>query len=96
VPGIGGKTWDFNGPHIPQLAAGGYITSPTLALVGERGPEIVAPERMLRTLLAQSGPQNYVNVTVQIDGKEISSRARIETGRVLGQQTRRMATGVRY
>jgi phage-related protein len=39
VPGIGGKT--FGVPTIPALAAGGIITSPGMALVGERGPEIV-------------------------------------------------------
>jgi phage-related protein len=39
VPGIGGKT--FGVPTIPALAAGGVITSPGMALVGERGPELV-------------------------------------------------------
>lgn len=32
-----------NIPHIPQLAAGGIVTRPTLALIGERGPEAVVP-----------------------------------------------------
>lgn len=41
VPGIGGKGWDV--PDIPMLAAGGIVTRPTLALVGERGPEAVVP-----------------------------------------------------
>jgi hypothetical protein len=30
-------------PHIPRLAMGGIITSPTLALLGEAGPEAVVP-----------------------------------------------------
>lgn len=30
-------------PHIPYLAKGGIITDPTLAVVGERGPEAVVP-----------------------------------------------------
>jgi hypothetical protein len=30
-------------PQIPQLAAGGIVTSPTLALIGESGPEAVVP-----------------------------------------------------
>lgn len=30
-------------PNIPKLAEGGIITKPTLALVGERGPEAVVP-----------------------------------------------------
>ncbi len=30
-------------PRIPQLAEGGIVTSPTLAMLGERGPEAVIP-----------------------------------------------------
>lgn len=41
VPGIGGNGWDV--PDIPQLAKGGIVTRPTLALIGERGPEAVVP-----------------------------------------------------
>lgn len=41
VPGIGGKGWDV--PDIPMLAEGGIVTQPTLALIGEAGPEAVVP-----------------------------------------------------
>ena len=42
VPGIGGK--GFSMPHIPLMAAGGIVSSPTLAMIGEgRGPEAVVP-----------------------------------------------------
>jgi hypothetical protein len=41
VPGIGGKGFDM--PNIPMLANGGIVNSPTLALIGERGPEAVIP-----------------------------------------------------
>lgn len=41
VPGIGGKGFDV--PDIPKLADGGIVNSPTLALIGERGPEAVVP-----------------------------------------------------
>lgn len=51
VPGIGGKTLGFNIPRIPALAAGGFVTGPTTALIGEAGPEVVTPlkdfERMM-------------------------------------------------
>jgi hypothetical protein len=30
-------------PKLPMLAEGGIVTSPTLALIGERGPEAVVP-----------------------------------------------------
>ena len=41
VPGFGGKGFDV--PNIPMLAEGGIVTSPTLAMIGERGPEAVVP-----------------------------------------------------
>ena len=41
VPGLGGKGFDV--PNIPMLANGGIVNSPTLALIGERGPEAVIP-----------------------------------------------------
>jgi hypothetical protein len=41
VPGIGGK--GFSVPNIPYLSEGGIVTGPTLAMIGERGPEAVIP-----------------------------------------------------
>ena len=41
IPGIGGKGFDV--PNIPLMAAGGIVTSPTLAMIGEAGPEAVIP-----------------------------------------------------
>lgn len=35
--------WGLGIPTIPMLAEGGIITAPTLALLGERGPEAVVP-----------------------------------------------------
>lgn len=46
VPGfgwLGGKSFGFDIEEIPTLAAGGIITRPTLALLGEAGPEAVVP-----------------------------------------------------
>jgi hypothetical protein len=57
VPGLGGKGFDM--PNIPMLANGGIVQSPTLALIGERGPEAVIP-------LSQMGNMGGgMNVTVQ-------------------------------
>lgn len=51
VPLIGGQKLGFNIPKIPKLAAGGFVDSPTTALIGEAGPEVVTPlkdfERMM-------------------------------------------------
>ena len=41
IPGFGGK--GFSVPNIPMLAEGGIVRSPTLAMIGERGPEAVVP-----------------------------------------------------
>jgi hypothetical protein len=41
VPGIGGDEWRL--PNIPYLAKGGIVNGPTLAMIGEDGPEAVVP-----------------------------------------------------
>lgn len=41
VPGIGGQTFGVHIPTIPMLAKGGTALSSGLALVGERGPELL-------------------------------------------------------
>jgi hypothetical protein len=58
VPGLGGKGFDV--PDIPMLAAGGIVTGPTLAMIGEAGPEAVIPlDRM-----GQMGGGTTVNINV--------------------------------
>ena len=56
IPGIGGKTFGVNIPHIPELASGGIVTDPTLAVVGEgRGPEAVVPLDQLDRFIHSAG-----------------------------------------
>jgi len=66
VPGIGGQSFSpprMSGvslPRIPMLAEGGIVNRPTLAMIGEAGPEAVIP---------LSGPNskpmgNTFNITV--------------------------------
>jgi hypothetical protein len=43
VPLIGGQEWGFPKLPVPELATGGIVTKPTLALIGEAGPEAVVP-----------------------------------------------------
>jgi hypothetical protein len=57
VPGLGGK--GFSVPNIPMLAEGGIVTQPTLAMIGEAGPEAVVP-------LNRAG--GFANVTVNVTG----------------------------
>lgn len=58
VPGLGGKSFGFNIPQIPMLASGGIVKRPTLAMLGEAGPEAVMP------LDKGLGNGNYVSVTI--------------------------------
>jgi hypothetical protein len=58
VPGFGGKGFDV--PNIPMLAEGGIVTGPTLAMIGEKGPEAVVPLDRYR-----GGGGGDIYVTVQ-------------------------------
>ena len=66
IPGLGGK--EFSVPNIPYLADGGIVTSPTLAMVGERGPEAIIP-------LSQMGNMGG-GITINVNGG-ISTSAQI-------------------
>lgn len=62
IPGIGGNKFEF-----PQLAKGGIVTRPTLALIGERGPEAVVP---LGKVHSGSGGNTYnISVTAGVGDK---------------------------
>lgn len=62
VPGVGGKSFDV--PNIPKLADGGIVTGPTLALIGEAGPEAVVPLSKL------SNMGGNTNVTINVQGAD--------------------------
>jgi hypothetical protein len=59
VPGLGGKGFDV--PNIPMLAEGGIVNSPTLAMIGEAGPEAVIP-------LSKMDSMGGNNVTIHVNG----------------------------
>jgi TP901 family phage tail tape measure protein len=58
------KLSDFDNFKIPGLAAGGLVTSPTLAMVGEAGPELVIP---LDRMGGMGGDTYVINVSGAID-----------------------------
>jgi len=66
VPGIGGK--GFSMPDIPYLADGGIVTSPTLAMIGEKGPEAVIP---LTGRNAGAGATNYITINTGADPQAV-------------------------
>lgn len=86
VPGIGGKGFDV--PDIPLLAQGGIVTSPTLAMVGEAGPEAVIP---LDRLGAMGGGNN---VTIYVNGGD--PQAVVDALRKYYRQNGPLPVGVSY
>jgi hypothetical protein len=60
VPVIGGSGFDV--PNIPMLADGGIVNGPTLAMIGERGPEAVVP------LTGNNAPNLGNNITINVHG----------------------------
>jgi hypothetical protein len=71
VPLVGGKSFNFpKMPTIPALAEGGIVNRPTLALIGEAGPEAVVP-------LGRGGGM-MGGITINIAGSVISEGDLIE------------------
>ena len=73
--------------NIPKLADGGIVTSPTLALIGERGPEAVIP---LDRVQGGSQPVSVsimegamINVTNEADESRLARTVAKELARVL-------------
>lgn len=68
-------------PHISFLADGGYITRPTLAVMGEAGGEIVGPEDKLEEIfgrvLERMGRHAPVTVQVQSDSRDPWEQGRV-------------------
>jgi hypothetical protein len=73
VPKWGGKTIGFSIPEIPQLAKGGVVDQPTLAMVGEAGKEAIMPLEnnigWIDTLADKLGGKMQGNVTYNINNK---------------------------
>lgn len=70
------------GLHIPGLAAGGIVTSPTLAVIGESGPEAVVPLSGLST--AQPGALPLGGAA---GGKQIIINSQVYTNATTSAQT---------
>jgi phage-related protein len=63
IPGLP-DSFSITTPNIPYLAEGGLITSATLAVVGEAGPEVVIPLDRLREFGGGGGTYVRIDVTV--------------------------------
>lgn len=93
IPGIGGKTFGVDIPHIPELATGGIVTDPTLAIIGEgRGPEAVVPLNQLdRFLSASSATVTFAPVINVTGGGDVRAQVRqaLDEGYVAFEQNMR-------
>jgi hypothetical protein len=81
IPGLPGRGKKFEVPDIPVLGDGGIVTGPTLALIGERGPEAVIP--LDRVGGGMGG--NTINVTVTSANPQEVVRALQKYVRLNGQ-----------
>ena len=61
---LGGGTVGVTIPSIPEFAQGGIVNSPTLAMIGEAGPEAVIP-------LSKMSGMNGMNIVVNVSGSVI-------------------------
>lgn len=52
----------FSIPDIPMLADGGFVTQPTLAIIGEAGPEAVMPLSAMGAAGVGNGQQIVINI----------------------------------
>lgn len=85
----GAASIGFNIPRIPALALGGYVDQPTLAMIGEAGPEVVTPlkdfERMMNNGTGNGGPHiTYIaapNDSISAEQKLVNA---VQRARVLG------------
>ena len=78
---IGRYSWNISWakiPNIPQLAGGGIVTRPTLAMVGEAGPEAVVPlnGNNLQGEISVTQENNFYGFTIDDLRRELDDRDR--------------------
>lgn len=61
--GSSGGSAAANTPYIPAMAAGGMVTKPTLAMVGEAGPEMIVPLNKAGMMGGYTS-----NITINVNG----------------------------
>lgn len=75
VPSVGVSAGPWDLPNLPYLAQGGIVRRPTLAMIGEAGPEAVVP------LSRGRGAVGGVTVVVNVHGSVTSERDLVEAVR---------------
>lgn len=76
---LGGGTVGFNIPEIPQLADGGVVLSPTLAMIGEgREPEAVMPLSKLDAATSSSSTVVNFSPVINVTGGSADTYADVK------------------
>ncbi len=87
IPKIGGKKPNIPLVSIPALAKGGVVSTPTLAMIGESGPEAVVPLNR-----ASQFGKNNITVNINVSGVTDRSDKRAlarEISDIIAQEMRR-------
>ena len=71
VPRVGGKDFGIHIPEIPAMATGGIVNRPTVALIGEAGPEAIVPLSKFNGGAMGGGA---INVVVNVSGSVIHEK----------------------
>ncbi len=79
IPGPGGK-FGVSIPKIPKLADGGFVDRPTMALIGEAGPEVVTPLRDFERMMGLDQKSNAAR-PIQVAGKTVAWLQELVDGR---------------
>jgi phage-related protein len=91
IKGLPGRGKTFGVPNIPMLAEGGIVTSATLAVVGEKGPEAVIPLDRAGEFGMGGGGNN---VTIHVNGGD--PNAVVDALRKYYRQNGPLPVGVSY
>jgi len=91
IPVIGEVTLDFaKVGNIPYLAEGGIVTDPTLAMIGERGPEAVVPLNRGRNFAGEITVSPTYNIYVS-DKREIEKMLKENNLKLVEEVKRQIA-----
>lgn len=74
----GGEDYDFYLPPIPKLGRGGIVTQPTVAMIGDKGPEAVVPLGG-----AMAGQEATFHITLMMNERVLAEVTRRAVAEVL-------------
>ena len=81
-------------PQFPKFAQGGVVNGPTLAMVGEAGPEYIVPQSKAANFASNylGGMRGNAAIQSQSSNSSTSPTIQIQTGPVLQQNNQQYVT----